>query len=197
MLLSRSTGAATLVKRGWSDDDVPCNDVVTMDRSDPADHKIIAWMAGADTDSATLYTVRASDGAVLSKTPTPDSVIFYCAEFNHASGAPGGDATNSTYLLGTAAPAPGEPFVSFFARLRADGSGAWEQIGPGGNFEKYGYIEGVAAAAPSLGILFAVGEAASGAFTLFGVSTATGLVVYERDVSSFIYLSALHYHTAL
>ena len=35
------------------------------------------------------------------------------------------------------------------------------------------------------------------AFTLLGVDTKTGLVVYEQDLSTMTYLSAIHYHATL
>jgi hypothetical protein len=185
LLLDRATGAATQVNRGWSDNDVPSNDVITMDRTNPDDHIIISWMSDADTSDNTLYTVQASTGKVLSKRPTSPSVILYNLEFNHASSAPGGENTNSTFGIATSF-APGKPFVSFFARFHAE-LGTWTQIGPSGTFDKYGYIEGVAAAAPSIGVYFAMASSVNNAtkaavFTLLGVDTKTGLIVYEQDL---------------
>ena len=200
LLLDRATGAATQVNRGWSDNDVPSNDVITVDRTDPDDHIIIAWMSDAVTNDNTLYTVQASTGKVLSKRPTSPSVILYNLEFNHASSAPGGENSNSTFGIATSYE-PGKPFVSFFARFHAE-LGTWAQIGPSGTFDKYGYIEGVAAAAPSIGVYFAMASSLNNvtkeaAFTLLGVDTKTGLVVYEQDLSTMTYLSAIHYHATL
>ena len=196
--LSRATGAATVVKRDWAPNIIPCNDAITMNRTDPTRHTVLAYMASATSDASFLVLVDATSGALVMQKAVSQSTIIYALEFNH--GVAGGDASNATYGIGTTDAGAG--FVSWFARFEYDAAAndmTWTQVGPGGTFDKYGYIEGVAAAAPALGVFFAIAQGEDPTtkkpiVDLIGVDTMSGLIVYTMDLSQYAYLSAIHYH---
>ena len=197
--LSRATGAATVVKRDWAPNVIPCNDAITMNRTDPTLHTVLAYMSDANSDQSYLMLLDANTGRLLAKTNVSFHTIIYALEFNHASTAAGGDASNSTYGIGTTF--DGSAWGSWFARFEFDGKEVvWTQIGPSGTFDKYSYVEGVAAMAPSLGLFFAVAQGEnpdkSLFFHLIGVDSATGLIAYKLDVTKYAYVSAIHYHSS-
>jgi hypothetical protein len=200
LTLSRTTGAATVVRRDWAPNVIPCNDAITMNRTDPNQHTVLAYMADANSDDQNyLMLLEASSGRLLAKTNVSFHTIIYALEFNHASTAAGGDSTNATYGIGTTF--DGAQWASWFARFEFDGKEVvWTQIGASGAFDKYSYIEGVAAAAPSLGLFFAIAQGVNANKSLFfhliGVDTRTGAIAYELDVSKFNYVSAIHYHSS-
>ena len=81
--LDVASGRSTLVRRNWSDNDVPQNNCETLDRSGPKP-VLYAWMSDVVNMQSLIYGVDATTGAVLSKVTTPVDTLFYTWEFCRA-----------------------------------------------------------------------------------------------------------------
>jgi hypothetical protein len=106
--INPTSGSTSLVKRDWSDEDVPTNNCETLDRTNPTKPILYSWMSNVDTFSTTIYGVDATTGTVLTKSAVPNNIIYFTWEWNQVD--------SKTYGIVAVAPA-GKAYETSFASL--------------------------------------------------------------------------------
>ena len=175
--INPTSGATSLVKRDWSDEDVPTNNCETLDRSDSNNPILYVWMTNVDTYATTIYGINAKTGSVLSKAVVPDNIIYFTWEFNSAD--------LKTYGIVAVAPA-GKSYETSFVSLDLK-SGAHTVISSLPMFDNDLVLSDVSTLSEETGTFFTLYYNSSLTYFGIGISLSTGKFTWGPEIITSAY----------